>query len=184
MVFYLNNDIIELVGEHYKKNKYWEISQPNRKNKEWWIKKYCFDQLFKKYISRFDGKVHVGEYRPLVNNGNHYSLYISPNMEENMVEKKGKELEKIEIICNRYRLLNTIVVFSSIKPSNIKNALNDKKHYSDVEEYIDCTRCVFVDLPYSEYKYNCFNGKNCIQCNRIQNYSDKLISVEDWWYMV
>ena len=180
MVFYLNNDILELVGEHYKKNKYWEISQPNRKNKEWWVKKYCFDQLFKKYISRFEGAWKNVRYRPLVNNGNHYSLYISPNMEE----KIGKELEKIEIICNRYRLFNNIVIYSGIKPSNIKNALNDKKHYYDVEEYIDCTRCVVVDIPYSDYKFNCFNGENCSQCNRIGIYSDKFMSIEDWWYMV
>jgi hypothetical protein len=181
MVFYLNNDILELIGEYYKKNKYWEISQPNRKNKEWWIKKYYFDQLFKKYISRFDGKINIDEYRPLVNNGNHYSLYISPNIED----KIGKELEKIEIICNRYRLFNSIIIFRDIKPSNIKISLLDKKHYLDVEEYIDCIshrHC--TEIPYKKYKYNCFNGINCSQCNRIYNYSHKFLSIEDWWYMV
>ena len=176
MVFYLNNDILYLIGKYYKKNKYWEISQPNRKYKEWWIKKYCFDQLFKIYISRFNGKIHEDEYRPIVNRGDHYSLYISPNIEF----KNGKELEKIEIICNRYRLLNNIVLFKGIKPSNINKAFIDKKHYL----YIDCTSCIFIDIQYEDYKFNCFNGINCENCNRIGNYSDKFLSIEDWWYMV
>lgn len=182
MVFYLNNDILELIGIYYKKNKYWNISQPYRNYKEWWIKKFYFDQLFKKYIGRFDGIIYEKEYRPIVNNGNHFTLYIHPNYDE---IKNIKQLDKLKIINNRYRLLNNIILFNNLKPSKIKNALIDKRHYLDVEEYIDCILYgILSDIPYIEYKSHCFNGKNCEHCNRIQNYSNKFLCIEDLWYMV
>jgi len=173
----LCNDIFEMIGIKYKKNRFWELSLNNRKGKEFWIKKFYFDQLFIKYIHRFDGVVRYEEYRPEVNIGNHYGNYISP--EVYIYKDKSGELYKLENMERRYKLLNEIIILKDIPINCHALALKDKKHYMDVEEYIDCTQILPVEIPYSKYKLHCFNGINCISCNRISNYTYDFLNIED-----
>ena len=173
----LSDDILDIIGEKYKKNRYWELSLNNRKGKEFWVKKFYFDQLFIIYIRRFDGVIQEGGYRPDVNIGNHYGNYVSPNI---CVDKsKSGEFDKIEQMEQRYKLLNEIILLKDIPISFRPLAFKDKKHYMDVEEYIDCTQILCEECPYSEYKSNCFNGDKCVSCNRITNYTYDFLNIED-----
>jgi hypothetical protein len=173
----LCNDILDMIGIEYKKKRYWELSLNNRRGKEFWIKKFYFDQLFIKYLHRFDGVVRYEEYRPEVNIGNHYGNYISPEVYIN--KSISGELQKIVNMEQRYKLLNEIIILKDIPINCRRLAFKDKKHYMDVEEYIDCTQMLCVEVPYSEYKYNCFNGINCVSCNRIFNYTNDFLNIED-----
>lgn len=170
----LNDDIFYLIGDIYKKNKYWELSLNNRKAKEFWIKRYVFDQLFILFLHRHDGKINSVEYRPETNNGNHYDNYISLNICED-----SSEYEKINHMNLRYHVFNEIIFYKNIKPSKFKIALQDKKHYLDVEEYIDCTQYIFALTPYKNYKYSCFNGEDCHMCNRITKYDNRFLNLEN-----
>lgn len=173
----LSNDILYLIGDKYKKNKYWELSLNKRKAKEFWIKKYIFDQLFIKFIHRYDGKIymdfHLLNPEPN-NNGNHYDNYISLNVSEDSAEYK-----KINHMDLRYHVFNEIIFYKNIKPSKFKMALQDKKHYLDVEEYIDCTQFIYALTSYKDYKYCCFNGEGCHMCNRITDYDNRFLHLEN-----
>ena len=171
----LCNDIFEKIGIEYKKNKFWELSLNNRKAKEFWIMKYCFDQLFIKYSKRYDGQIHYEEYRHTTNEGNHYFNYVSP--EVYLDHKRIGENEKLNFIDIRYRLFNEIILLKNI-PLRFKNqALIDKQHYIEVEEYIDCTGVGYLDILYRDYKFNCFNGEKCKNCNRITNYTNEFMDI-------
>ena len=170
----LCNDILYLIGDKYKKNKYWELSLNKRKAKEFWVKRYIFDQLFIKFIHRYDGKIMEEEYRPDINNGNHYDNYTSLNVCED-----SPEYEKINNMNLRYHVFNEIIFYKNIKPSKFKMALQDKKHYIDVEDYIDCTQFIYALTPYKDYKYCCFNGENCKICNRITEYDNRFLNLEN-----
>jgi len=173
----LNDDILYLIGDIYKKNKYWDLSLNNRKAKEFWIKKYTFDQLFVLFLHRYDGKIYT-DLKALrhseTNNGNHYDNYTSLNICED-----SPEYEKINHMNLRYHAFNEIIFYKNIKPSKFKMALQDKKHYLDVEEYIDCTQFIYALTPYKDYKYCCFNGEGCHMCNRITEYDNRFLNLEN-----
>lgn len=176
----LSNDILELIEYEYKKNNiYWEYSSiPSiRKSKEFWVKKYVFDQLFINYKKRYNGKVYYNEYRPIINNGNLYETYISLNVNDN-----SEEYKKIIYMNARYKLFNSIIMIKDIKTSHIKNSIKDKKHYLELEEYMDCVLNNNYDIKFNEYKKYCF-VKNCEQCNRIKNYSNNFL-IDDNYYTI
>jgi hypothetical protein len=171
----LCNDIFEKIGIEYKKNIFWELSLNNRKAKEFWIKKYCFDQLFIKYCKRYDGFIQNKDNRHTTNEGNHYSNYVSPEVYLN--HKRIGENEKLNFIDLRYRLFNEIILLKNIPLRFKKRALKDKQHYIEVEEFIECISCGYLDILYRDYKFNCFNGPRCIHCNRITNYTNEFMDI-------
>lgn len=163
--FNINNDILSIINEYYIK--YFS-------DYDFWCKKYYFDQLFINYICRFNGKNLDDEYRPKTNIGNHYSNIINPQINYNSFE-----CIKIEYMNLRYNLLNEIIFYKNMLPSDLKISLIDKKHYLDVEEYIDCTQFIYSLIPYHYYKYVCFKGESCIHCNRIHNYTNEFLNIQN-----